>query len=370
MSKRIRVLIDQYSLRESYSGIGTYTRELIAALGELESIELLTIPDDEAVDSHRPKRGFLMKLLRHWHFYYWKTFSLPKVLEDLRPDILIIPDFVASKPTGGTRQLVVIHDDLFWKYPQNYNPFWRKWFTTLVERRLDHTTEIITTSMFCKAELSKIFQNEIHTIYQAYNSFSEASMNVMEKYGLGSKKYILHVGTFDKRKDLLTLLKAFKNFKETVSQFDLKCVLVGEQRPNGHQEVLNEMLNFVEENHLGDSVIMPGFLPKAEVGELYRNAYVYVFPSLYEGFGIPILEAFSQNVPVVTSDCEALKEIGGEATLTFARGDDKDLTTRLVHLCDNQSLYDDLMRRGRNRLKNFSRQKFGQDMLRLIEGKL
>ena len=122
------------------------------------------------------------------------------------------------------------------------------------------------------------------------------------------KKYILHVGTFERRKNLLTLIKGFKILKDEL-KVDYKLVLAGSTYINGDNKVLLEIKKYIKENNLFNSILMPGYIDKKKALYFYNNSLMYVFPSIDEGFGIPLIEALKLKVPVICSDIPILEKL-------------------------------------------------------------
>ena len=208
---------------------------------------------------------------------------------------------------------------------------WNKYFISLINLGINSRTQIITTSNYSKKNLIKILgsNKSINSVYQSFNFHKTSSSNYKTP-----KNYLLHIGSFEKRKDLITLVKAFK----LVNDPSLKLVLAGSQIINGNSEVLGEIKTFVLQNKLVDKVILAGFVSKEEASILYKNARIYVFPSLDEGFGIPILEALSFSLPVICSDIDVFKEVGGDYVEYFKVGDSISLSEKIISVLGSEKL--------------------------------
>ena len=189
---------------------------------------------------------------------------------------------------------------------------------------------------------------------------------VLKTLNLEDSDFLLHVGSFDKRKDLITLVKAFKLLKEDTKNKHLKLVLAGKKILNGNAEVLNELERYILTNNLSKSVLMTGYLSNAEISSLYKKALIYVFPSIEEGFGIPILEAFAMKTPVVTSNAGAMVEVAQGAAEHYNAGDYIELFKTLTKLIISKPERTYLIEKGSKRLKDFSREKFIDDYEQLI----
>tara|TARA_B100001059_G_scaffold13650_1_gene11002 strand:- start:569 stop:1255 length:687 start_codon:yes stop_codon:yes gene_type:complete len=213
---------------------------------------------------------------------------------------------------------------------------------------INSKTKIITTSNYSKKNLIRILgsNKSINVIYQSFNFHKIPPSNYKTP-----KNYLLHIGSFEKRKDLITLVKAFK----LVDDPNLKLVLAGAQIINGDSEVLDEIKTFIVQNKLEYKVILVGYVSKEEVSILYKNARIYVFPSLDEGFGIPVLEALSFSIPVICSDIDVFREIGDDYVEYFKVGDSISLSKKIVSVLKAENLK---QRNNKNYLTKFSRKNF------------
>lgn len=219
---------------------------------------------------------------------------------------------------------------------------------------IDDKTIIITTSNYSKKKIQEKFNNSIYVNYQYISIFNKSikAPNFLKK----PLNYILHVGSFEKRKNLLTLVKGFNSFRK-ISKIDLKLVLAGNNNFFGNSSVKNEIRVFIKKNKICDDVLIPGYLSNSEIAFLYTNAFCYVFPSLDEGFGIPLIEAFYFNCPVVCSDADALKEIAGDAVLYFDKFKYQDLSKKLLQINDHKRRTS-LIKKGKDRILLFSLENF------------
>ena len=374
MASKIIVYIDVFYYQAALTGIRTYINELVlgAKNSKNKNIEYLFSHDINQWDQNykflNPKNR-LLRLCFHMYYFFWKQIILPFKILKHKPDVLICPDFVAPLWELRTLKLSVIHDTLFWDYPKNYNSLWRKYYIKLINLGLRGNTSVITTSKYAKRKLEKLFSKKTPSIIVIFQSFLKSKMDddsILKTLSLIDSDYLLHVGSFDKRKDLLTLVKAFKLLKEDVKNKHLKLVLAGKKILNGNAEVLNELERYILKNNLSKSVLMTGYLSNAEISSLYKKALIYVFPSIEEGFGIPILEAFEMKTPVVTSNAGAMVEVAQGAAEHYNVGDYIELFKTLTKLIISKPERTYLIEKGSKRLKDFSREKFIDDYEQLI----
>lgn len=318
-------------------------------------------PEAQAADkTYKSALSKVQKLNYHLDYFRWKEFQLPDLIKKHKPDVLICADFVSPAASLPCRRLTVIHDAFFWQMPKNYAKWWRKYFLSLIKKGLKENTEIITTSEYARASLLEHLGNSfpISVVYQAPKGLKAAAdLNFLAKNSLPDQGYFLHIGTFDKRKNLPLLVKAFADFLAQTKS-DKKLVLVGGPGESKQMNDLPIVESLVAELGLKNHVILPGYSTDGEIKALYRGAFGYVFPSENEGFGIPILEAFGFEVPVIHSNQSALMEVAGGGGLAFETGNQADLTEKLILLERENELRAKLIQTGIARSKDFSAQKF------------
>jgi len=161
-------------------------------------------------------------------------------------------------------------------------------------------------------------------------------------------------------------VRAFKEFKKNIINKDFKLVLAGTTNFFGNTEEYNRIINFLDENNLNEEVIIPGYLSDSEIIKLYNQSMLYVFPSVEEGFGIPVLESFNYGLPVICSNIKVFQEIGSDAVLQFDINDIKDLSLKIESLANNKNLREKLINKGFERVKLFSRLNFIKSMEELF----
>ena len=374
MAPKIKVFIDVFYYQATLSGIRTYTNELVlgAINSQNKNIEYLFSHDINQWDHNHillnPKNR-LIRLYFHLYYFFWKQIILPFKMLKYNPDVLICPDFVAPLWQLRALKLCVIHDTLFWDYPKNYNALWRKYYIKLIKLGLRGNSSVVTTSNYAKRKLEKLFSKKTPPITAIFQSFLKSNVcdkSIEKSLNLENTDFLLHVGSFDRRKDLITLIKAFKLLKEVEINKNLKLVLVGQKILNGNTKVLNELESYISKNNLSKSIFMTGYLTNEEICTLYKKAFIYVFPSIDEGFGIPILEAFDNKIPVVTSNAGALVEVAEGAAEHYDAGDCTELFETLNKLITSESERTNLIEKGTERLKDFSRENFIKNYDQLI----
>ena len=258
-----------------------------------------------------------------------------------------------------TKKITVIHDSLFWDYPKNYSSLWRKYFISLINFGINEKTQIITTSNYSKKNLSKVIKKTtlIDFVYLSFENIIDFKNILASKIQL-PESYILHIGSFEKRKDLITLVKAFHVIKKKKPNKKIKLVLAGAQVVNGNKKIIKQIKRYVLNNDLENEVILPNYISNEDAYQYYKNALMYVFPSLDEGFGIPIIEAFTYSLPVICSYTPIFKEIGNDSVCYFKMGDFISLSKKIQTLINSEDLRKEFSIKGKSQLNKFSRKKF------------
>ncbi len=364
MSKK-KVLVDLFYLNTALTGIKTYMLEFCEAARENETDKIFFVftHDAHSQSTKTTFRGnvpYWRKLFYHVYYFFWKQLFLPIRVWQEKPDILLCFDYLAPAIPLKTKKLVVVHDAFFWQMPQNYNPTWRKYFLKMFFLGIRGNTTIITTSKYSKSSLEEIagIRAAVEVIYQCPKLLPEApETSVISDYGLISKGFFLHVGSFDRRKLLPYLVEAYAAFDQKYPG-KLKLVLAGEKGLSTALDDYDQVGVKIKELNLQGKVVMPGFLSDESIKTLYKNAFAYVFPSSNEGFGIPVIEAMVNDLPVIISDQEALVEISGGAALITKTGNASDLAQKIGEVWENPALREELIRKGRIRKTVFSRESF------------
>lgn len=213
---------------------------------------------------------------------------------------------------------------------------------------------IITISEFSKKEIikhTKISDKKIELIYCGVDK-EKFTKNTKNKENLElPEKYILFVGNIKPHKNLITLLKAYSILSKEL-QNEYKIVIVGKRE--GFITKENEISSFIKNQKLNENIFFTGYIHDHQVPLVYANAAIFVFPSLYEGFGLPLLEAMCSETPIISSGAASLPEIGGDAVEYFSPLDEKQLAQKIEYLIKNPALQKELIRKGIIQIENFS----------------
>jgi len=254
-------------------------------------------------------------------------------------------------------QIVTIHDVAYLYYP---NDFTRKDLWQLknwTKFSVNKASKIIAVSKTTKKDIIKNYEINEAKIDVVYNGFEK---NVSNQKGKGNlKSYVLFVGTIQPRKNLEVLVDAFNKFVQINKNY--KLVIVGKKG-----WLYKSIFEKVKKMNLEKKIIFTDHVSDEKLVTFYKNAFCLVIPSLYEGFGIPLLEAMSYGCPTVVSMNSSLPEIGGEASLYFDPKNSSDLLEKLIYLKNNDQSRKELISKGKKRIKNFSWKKCAKETLDII----
>jgi glycosyltransferase involved in cell wall biosynthesis len=352
--------------REDKTGTENYSLNLIKAIAEVDRLNHYVLYFNKIprfFEISQP--NFSTKVLPSPRFWTQGRLAFECFIRP--PDILFVPAHtmpVVRRPNLKT--VVTIHDlgaEFLAEYHQFPQKLYLSWSTKYVA---GHATHIISISKFTKKDLMKTLRvpaSRISVVYEAvdrevfYLRSSEEVNNVKTKYGL-NKNYFLYVGTIQPRKNLPRLIEAFA--KARLKNTDL--VLAGSQG-----WLVDEINKAPKKFSISERVRFLGFVDKDEVAALYSGAVGLAFPSLYEGFGLPILEAFACECPVLTSKIGAMAEIAGSAAILVDPLDAKDIAAGLKKLAKNKRISQDLVKKGGERVKNFSWEAAAKETINMFE---
>lgn len=277
---------------------------------------------------------------------YWYDINIPLVLKKIKADIFISPDGFCSLTTK-LPQCLIIHDLGFLHQPEAYKTSHVRFLKTNTPKFLKKAKSVVTVSQFSKDDIVKHYKTDVGKIDIVHNGvkdvFRQLSYDekntIKEKYAEG-REYFMYVGAIQPRKNLIALLKAFSIFKKRL-QSNMKLVITG--RLAWKNEAFLQLMKTYK--HRAD-VVLTGYLPEEELAAVLGSAYALVYPSLFEGFGVPVVEAMKCGVPVLTSEKTSMEEAGGDAALYFNPKDHQDIADKMMLIYKDESLRKQLIEKG------------------------
>ena len=361
----IQIGVDVRDLRLASTGTKTYLDELLKVFRKLDGVELEL---KEFNSIWKPYWGHSKwgKAWEHVQFFIWKQFTLPLKTLFSNRDILICTDYYVPLVKLKAKHLVVFHDALFFDHPEYYNPIWLKLFKAIALPAARKADVIIAPSHFSKDRLllhEKGFEGKIKVVYQGRKTIQEdAELTINTKkilQDLNGQPYLLHVGVLEKRKNLAFLIRVVHEIRKT---HDVKLLLVGRPNPKIFNNSEKEILATITELNMQEHVVFAGYVPDEDLPTLYKQAQLYVFPSIYEGFGIPILEAFHYQLPVAVANNTCLPEIGGDAVSCFDPFDLDDAKNCVIKLLEEGSVREKQIHAGNQLSTSFSWDKSAKEI--------
>jgi glycosyltransferase involved in cell wall biosynthesis len=283
------------------------------------------------------------------------------VIRSTKADILFCPSPAA--PLFLKKKVVTIHDCAYDRLPEAESIF-SKWYFKMMFYAAKYCSKgVLTVSEFSKNELMDIYNfkpSQIHVTYPALPklpSVSPSAEEVLKKFFLEKGKYFFYIGNMRPRKNIGGVLRAFARFSEENS--DYKLVIAGKIETR-FIDIKADALRYGIESR----VVLPGFISEEEKVVLYRNAAALTFPSYYEGFGIPVIEAQSLGVPVITANTSSLPEVGGEGGALYVDPHDIDtIADAMDKVTKDAGLRASLITAGRENVKRFSWEKAARETM-------
>lgn len=396
----MRIGIDVTSAVRQGAGIGRFTRELVraflalddhiapggpshhfvlfAATGGLPNgiteprLAYMTQP---AIAHHLEFKVCNLKFLSDdWLHRLWHRARLPVPIEAIvgRVDLFHEPDFVLPPTLPRTRTVLTVHDLTFIRDPKSAFPRLRRYLNRVVPQSVSRATHILADSAATRSDLIELFGTPAEKVTVLYGGVDARFAPVREperlaairaKYRLGAEPFFLGIGTLQPRKNYQRLIQAFSNIKDQIS--NTKLVIVG-----GKGWMYDDIFSQVKRLGLEDHVLFPGFVDDDDLPALYSAAEALAYPSIYEGFGLPLLEAMACGTPVVTSVTSSLPELAGDAALLVEPTDIDALATAMRRLLQDADLRRRLVAAGFEQIRKFTWEKAAAQLLAVYEAML
>jgi glycosyltransferase involved in cell wall biosynthesis len=341
-----KIGIDVQSITPYATGIGYYTKNLINEYLRIKGMEFFYYRDSQRTE--------LNTLQRLW----WENMTLSALAGKDKVDILHIPGFAGPCFKSKCKKITTIHDVIGVIYPRNLAPvsrfYWQKWLPACAK----NSDFIITDSENTKNDIVKLLgisATKIKVIYLAADSRfkplekSDTQRALLKKYGIENNKYVLNVGTVEPRKNIRSLIEAFGQYLKESSKKDIVLVIAGKKGWD-----YPRCLKKVTDLNLTHKVIFCDYVSDDDLAILYNFAEAFVYPSFYEGFGLPVLEAISCGTPVICSKVSSLPEIGEEAAMYIDPNRVESIKNALANVLGDALLRKELFLKSAKQSKKFS----------------
>lgn len=311
--------------------------------------------DDEFIFSKNITPVVLNPQARHPVLHYiWFEYSIPSVLKRIKPDLFISPDAYCSLSTNF-KTLIVIHDLNFEHYPKHMPWLNRKYYRYFTPKFAKKATRIATVSNYSKNDIVvqyNIDPSKIDVIYNGandgYKPLSAKEILLAKEEITGGQAYFVFIGALNPRKNLVNLFKAFDTYKKETGS-DNKLVVVGEK-----MYWSGDIKTTFEEMEFQKDVVFTGRLNVDKLIRLIASAISLTYVSYFEGFGIPIVEAFKAGTPVITSNVTSMPEVASDAAILVDPFNPDEIARAMKEITTNERLRDQLIEKGFERSKLFS----------------
>lgn len=371
----MKIGIDARFLGSRSKGLGRYTEQLIRNIEACDPQDTYVIfLRKENWDEWNPVHKGFKKVLADFQWYSLEEqVRFPAVLKKEACDIYHFPHFnvplLAPKPF-----VVTIHDLILSHFPTvkatTLGPalYWIKnlMYRLVMRHALRASAAVISVSQFTKQDLLKTYcipNEKISVTYEGIHLPQllppfPSSDSTYSYYRI-SKPYLLYVGNAYPHKNLEFLIDGFSEMRKSMPELSL--VLVG-----AHDFFYKRIISYAEERGI-KNIVFPGFVPDADLHALYEGASCYVFPSLYEGFGLPPLEAMTHSVPVVSSNASCMPEILGSAAAYFSPHDVRDMIQAITKVLSDVEYRNQIIKNAQKQIVKYSWKKMAQETMKLYE---
>jgi len=349
----------RFLLKDKLEGLGWYTYQTLIRMvknhPEDEFIFFFDRPfSNDFIFADNVKGVVLNPPARHPLLWYiWFDWVLPRSIRKYEIDVFYSPDGFLPKNSKAPTCLVM-HDLAYAHYPEQINPSARKFYIKNVPKYLKSADQIIAVSNATKLDIIKQCNIDSQKIDVAYNgcrpAFKKASSDlklIRNKISNG-KPYFYFIGAIHPRKNVDKIVAAFNLFKKQ-SGLDHQLILAG--RMAWQTDAIEKA---IESSPYKDEIILPGYLSTADAVHYMQAAFALVYPSLFEGFGVPVLEALFCEIPVITSNTSSLPEVVGEAGILVDPTSALEIANAMQKLADEPSLRNQLIEHGKTQRNKFS----------------
>ena len=371
--------IDYTPAYEQGAGIGRYVRDLIGALAnedEQTPYHLFVAGASRNVLPPAPGSNFHWtptRLTPRWCARLWHRLHIPLPIEYFTGDIDLYhaTDFVLPPTRKSTHTILQVHDLSFVRVPEAASPNLKAYLDRVVPDSVNRADHVLADSRATKSDLCQLYniaENKITVLHGGVDPHFKPVQNaviqaVRHKYDLGSVPFVLSVGTVQPRKNYSRLISAVAQLRE--HHPDIRLVIAGGR--GWLEGPIYDTLNAVSMEPYTHFI---GFVDDTDLPALYNAAACFAFPSLYEGFGLPVLEAMACGTPVVTANVSSLPEAAGDAALLVDPYDVDAIASALENVLTASSLRNQMINRGFQHIQNFTWQSAARKLLKIYKDML
>lgn len=331
------IYINGRFLKQNITGVQRFAIELLKSFYKIRNDITILVPKIDKIIDKDLLNIFDIKEIQGGDGLLWEQITLPKYLKSLGSPLLI--NLCNTSPINYKNKISTIHDITFVRYPQSYSWKFRTVYKFLIPLILKTSKKILTVSEFSKQDISKYYHISNDRIQVVYNAVSDSFYKKVDG-GIQTEKYALAVSSPNLHKNFGPMIEAFEK-----ANIDLELKIIGSM--SGSFKTNNYDIKT-------DKIKFMGRVNDKELIELYQHAQFFIFPSLYEGFGIPPLEAQACGCPVISSNTASLPEILSNSAYFFDPKNLSDITVSIKKIHKDESLRNDLSEKGSLNIKRFS----------------
>lgn len=351
MNGRKSVFIDARMVDYNLHGIARYTYELIKNISKANKIKFVLLVNDLSMarDIFKGIENIDYIVMKSKFLSLKEQIELPRILNKYKKEGIFHSPSFSSSPFLKIKSLMTIHDLNHVRFPQFYSSVHKYYYKYVVKPSALKSKRILTVSNFSKNEIKDWLNCKDEDIVVTYNGIDKSFRKIEEKETLNNiknkysipKDFILYIGNQKPHKNVKTLIKAMADVGN-----DLTLVLNGRENP--------DLIEIAKELGIEHRVKFIGFVDDKDLSALYTLAKVFVFPSLYEGFGLPPLEAMACGCPAIVADTSSLTEVVGDIGIKFASENYKELAQKINYICTNNEVREKISLDGIDFIKKYS----------------
>ncbi|MBN2669013.1 MAG: glycosyltransferase family 4 protein [Bacteroidales bacterium] len=368
----MRIGFDAKRAFNNGSGLGNYSRDVIRALVQDSSHELFLFTPKQNQKFFNDEFPSSTKIIEPSDIIdqriksYWRSFSIVKDIRKSNLDLFHgLSNEIPFTLGKVTKTVVTIHDLIFKRFPQWYPTFDRAMYDWKFKSAAQNANRIVAISEQTKQDLTdfyKINPDRIDIVYQTCNERfkKEISADILERVRLAHrlpKNFLLYVGTIEARKNALEIVKAIHQF-----DIDIPLVIVGKSTAYA-----DEIKQYIRQHNLESQVMLKHDVGNDDLPAIYQMASLFIYPSTFEGFGIPIIEALYSKIPVITSIGGCFAEAGGTNSKYVEVGNTEALAHAIRSVLDDSNLALNMKNSGYDYVQRFDREKVTSDLINVYQ---
>ena len=367
----MRIGFDAKRAFYNQSGLGNYSRstiELLMKYSPANEYFLFTPSIKGSVYENIPEKAKIISpqnILDKKLSSIWRTFRMSKDIKKTKIDVFhgLSNELPQNAHKSGAKTVVTIHDLIFIRYPELYHPTDRAIYQKKFKYAAQISDTVIAISEQTKSDLINFFnidESKIEVVYQGCNPIFHNEISQKQKIEAAGKyslpqEYILNIGTIEKRKNVLAVVKALNEFK-----IDIPFIIIGKKT-----DYQNEIEDYVFRNNMEKQVRIYNNIPFIDFPAIYRQASLFIYPSIFEGFGIPIIEALHSQIPVITTRGGCFSEAGGFAARYTNPEDIEEIADAVTEVLEDNKIRKRMIQDGKTYVQKFSEEIISQNLINI-----